>query len=181
MKETATLAGGCFWCTEAVFRRLRGVDSAVPGYSGGAVPNPTYEAVCSGTTGHTEAVQVIFDPAVIPFRTLLEVFFQLHDPTTLNRQGEDVGSQYRSAVFYHDEAQKTTAEEVIAEVNASGHYRDPVVTEVRPLDVFYPAESYHLDYYERNRTRNPYCMIVIDPKVRKLYKDYAELLASQPD
>ncbi len=179
MTETATLAGGCFWCTEAVFRRLRGVDSAVPGYSGGSVPNPSYEAVCNGTTGHAEAVQVVFDPEVISFKTLLEVFFHLHDPTTLNRQGEDVGTQYRSAVFYHDEAQKQTAEAVIRDVNASGYYRNPVVTEVVPLDAFYTAESYHMDYYERNRQRNPYCTVVIDPKVLKLYKDYADLVAAE--
>jgi peptide-methionine (S)-S-oxide reductase len=179
MTETATLAGGCFWCTEAVFRRLRGVDSAVPGYSGGSVPNPSYEAVCNGTTGHAEAVQVVFDPEVISFKTLLEVFFHLHDPTTPNRQGEDVGTQYRSAVFYHDDAQKQTAEAVIKDVNASGSYRNPVVTEVAPLDVFYTAENYHMDYYERNRLRNPYCTVVIDPKVLKLYKDYADLVAAE--
>jgi peptide-methionine (S)-S-oxide reductase len=179
MTETATLAGGCFWCTEAVFRRLRGVEAAVPGYTGGQVPNPSYDAVCSGSTGHAEAVQVTFDPEVISYRTLLEVFFHLHDPTTLNRQGEDYGTQYRSAVYYHDDEQKRIAEEVIAEVNASGAYRDPVVTEVAPATEFYPAESYHLDYYERNRMLNPYCMIVIDPKVRKLYKDYADLVATE--
>jgi peptide-methionine (S)-S-oxide reductase len=175
--ETATLAGGCFWCTEAVFRRLRGVKAAVPGYSGGHVPNPTYEAVCSGTTGHAEAVQVTFDPEVISFRTLLDVFFKLHDPTTLNRQGEDVGTQYRSAIFYHDESQKQAAEEAIREVDASGYYKDRVVTEVTPFQAFYPAEQYHVDYYERNRLRNPYCMIVIDPKITKLYKDFSPLLA----
>jgi len=175
--ETATLAGGCFWCTEAVFRRLRGVESAVPGYSGGHVPNPTYEAVCAGTTGHAEAVQVTFDPDVISFRTLLEVFFKLHDPTTPDRQGEDVGPQYRSAIFYHDEAQKQVAEEVIREVDASGYYKDRVVTEVTPFEAFYPAEAYHVDYYERNRLRNPYCMVVIDPKIRKLYKEFSPLLA----
>jgi peptide-methionine (S)-S-oxide reductase len=179
MTETATLAGGCFWCTEAVFRRLRGVESAVPGYTGGKVPNPSYEAVCSGATGHAEAVQVTFDPEVISYRTLLEVFFHLHDPTTLNRQGEDYGTQYRSAIYYDDDDQKRIAEEVVAEVNASGAYSDPVVTEVAPAAEFYPAESYHLDYYERNRMLNPYCMIVIDPKIRKLYKDYAELVATE--
>jgi peptide-methionine (S)-S-oxide reductase len=174
--ETATLAGGCFWCTEAVFRRLKGVEKAVPGYSGGQVPNPTYEAVCRGTTGHAEAVQITFDPEVISFRTLLEVFFKLHDPTTLNRQGEDVGTQYRSAVFYHDDAQKEAAEEAIREVNASGYYSNKAVTEVSPYAEFYPAESYHMDYYERNRQFNPYCTIVIDPKIRKLYKDFEPLL-----
>jgi peptide-methionine (S)-S-oxide reductase len=176
MKETATLASGCFWCTEAVFRRLRGVESAIPGYTGGQVPNPTYEAVCRGTTGHAEAVQIVFDPDVISYRTLLDVFFALHDPTTLNRQGEDVGTQYRSAVYYHDDAQKKAADEAIAAVNASGHYPDRVVTEVTPAVEFYPAEQYHMDYYERNRNFNPYCMVVIDPKIRKLYKDYASLV-----
>jgi peptide-methionine (S)-S-oxide reductase len=156
--ETATLAGGCFWCTEAVFRRLKGVEKAVPGYSGGQVPHPTY------------------DPEVISFKTLLEVFFKLHDPTTLNRQGEDVGTQYRSAVFYHDEAQKEEAEAAIAEVNSSGYYSNRVVTEVTPVTEFYPAESYHMDYYERNRQSNPYCTIIIDPKIRKLYKDFEPLL-----
>ena len=177
MTETATLAGGCFWCTEAVFRRLRGVESAIPGYTGGHVPHPSYEAVCSGATGHAEAVQVTFDPAVISYRTLLEVFFKLHDPTTLNRQGEDYGSQYRSGVYYHDEGQKKTAEDAITEVNASGVYRDSVVTEVAPASDFYPADRYHMDYYERNRA-TPYCMMVIDPKVRKLYKDFGQLVAS---
>jgi peptide-methionine (S)-S-oxide reductase len=176
MAETATLAGGCFWCTEAVFRRLRGVESAIPGYIGGHVPNPTYEAVCAGTTGHAEAVEVKFDPDQISFDTLLEVFFHLHDPTTLNRQGEDVGTQYRSAVYYHNEAQKRAAEDAIRSVDASGTYKDKVVTEVTPAGVFYPAEKYHLDYYERNRSLNPYCMIVIDPKIRKLYKDYEALV-----
>ncbi len=176
MSETATLAGGCFWCTEAVFRRLRGVESAVPGYTGGRIANPTYEAVCAGITGHAEAAQVTFDPEVISFKTLLDVFFNLHDPTTLNRQGEDVGTQYRSAIYYHDEAQKQAAEDAIKAVDASGHYTDKVVTEVAPLDVFYPAEKYHLDYYERNRAFNPYCTVIIDPKIRKLYKDYQELI-----
>ncbi|HEY7268840.1 MAG TPA: peptide-methionine (S)-S-oxide reductase MsrA [Dehalococcoidia bacterium] len=175
--EIATLAGGCFWCTEAVFRRLRGVQSAVPGYTGGQVANPTYEAVCGGATGHAEAVRVTFDPEVISFKTLLEVFFKLHDPTTLNRQGEDVGTQYRSAVFYHDEAQKQVAEAEIAEVNASGYYPNKVVTEVTPISEFYPAEQYHMDYYERNRSYNPYCTVIIDPKIRKLYKDFEPLLA----
>ncbi|HXH22630.1 MAG TPA: peptide-methionine (S)-S-oxide reductase MsrA [Dehalococcoidia bacterium] len=176
MTEKATLAGGCFWCTEAVFRRLKGVHSAVPGYTGGHVPNPSYEAVCDGSTGHAEAVEITFDPDVISYRTLLDVFFHLHDPTTLNRQGEDYGTQYRSAIYYHDEDQRRTAEEVIAEVNASGVYQDPVVTEVKPASEFYPAESYHRDYYERNRMLNPYCMIVIDPKIRKLYQDYGDLV-----
>lgn len=155
---------------------MRGVEAAVPGYAGGHVANPTYDAVCSETTGHAEAVQVTFDPEVISFRTLLEVFFKVHDPTTLNRQGEDVGKHYRSAVFYHDEEQKRTAEEVIREVDASGYYRNSVVTEVVPYTAFYGAEPDHFDYYERNRFANPYCMVVIDPKIRKLQKEFADLL-----
>ncbi|MPZ49211.1 MAG: peptide-methionine (S)-S-oxide reductase MsrA [Dehalococcoidia bacterium] len=174
--ETATFAGGCFWCTEAVFQRLKGVESVMPGYTGGAIANPTYDQVCSGRTGHAEAVQVTFDPAVISYETLLNVFFQLHDPTTLNRQGADAGTQYRSAVFYHDEAQKETAERVKAEVDASGHYSDKLVTEISPLTDFYPAEAYHQDFYQRNQTY-PYCQVVIDPKITKLYKTFSELTA----
>jgi peptide-methionine (S)-S-oxide reductase len=170
----ATFAGGCFWCTEAVFRRLKGVESATPGYSGGNVANPTYEQVCSGRTGHAEAVQISFDPEVLSFEQLLNVFFELHDPTTLNQQGNDIGTQYRSSVFFHDEAQKETAERVIAEVNASGHYRSKVVTEVVPYDVFYPAENYHMDFYERNPDYG-YCRVIIDPKITKLYKNFSEL------
>ena len=172
--ETATFAGGCFWCIEAVFQRLRGVEKVVSGYTGGSVPNPSYQAVCTGATGHAEAVQVRFDPAVISFETLCNVFFKLHDPTTLNRQGGDVGTQYRSAVFYHDDAQQETAERVIAEVNASGEYPNPIVTEVSPLGEYYAAEEYHQDFYNQNQTY-PYCSVVIDPKVRKLYKDFNEL------
>lgn len=176
MTETATLAGGCFWCTEAVFRRLKGVATVMPGYTGGHVPNPSYDAICDGTTGHAEAVRLTFDPEVISYRTLLDVFFHLHDPTTLNRQGEDVGTQYRSAVYYQDEAQKLIAEEAIRELDASGHYPGKVVTEVTPALEFYPAEGYHLFYYERNRAMNSYCMVVIDPKIRKLYQDYSDLI-----
>ncbi len=170
----ATLAGGCFWCTEAVFKRLRGVESVTPGYSGGNRPDPTYEEVCSGTTGHAEAVQVDFNPAVVPFETVLDVFFATHDPTTLNRQGYDVGTQYRSAVFYHDEAQKAAVERKIEAVNAAGEYADPVVTEVTPYSEFYPADDYHLEFYERNRAY-PYCRAIIDPKIQKLLKRYGEL------
>ncbi len=172
----ATLAGGCFWCTEAVIKRLRGVSSVIPGYSGGTTPDPTYEQVCSGRTGHAEAIEIEFDPDEISYEDLLHVFFKLHDPTTLNRQGADVGTQYRSAVFYRDEEQKETAERVIEEVNASGEYRDKVVTEVTPYAGFYPAEEYHLDFYDRNRMY-PYCQVVIDPKIEKLYKTFAEKLA----
>lgn len=174
---TATLAGGCFWCTEAVFDRLKGVESVLPGYTGGQKANPTYEEVCTGRTGHAEAVQVNFDPDQISYDDLLHIFFKLHDPTTLNRQGGDVGTQYRSAVYYHDEAQKEAAERIIAEVDASGEYRDPVVTEVSPAGEYYAAEDYHLDFYERNREFG-YCRVVIDPKITKLYKDYSEKLAT---
>jgi len=176
VSETATFAGGCFWCTEAVFLRLKGVESVTPGYTGGALPDPTYEQVCSGRTGHAEAVQIVFDPEVISFEQLLDVFFELHDPTTLNRQGADAGTQYRSAVFYHDEAQKETVERVKAAVDASGHYRDKVVTEIAPLTEFYAAEAYHQDFYERNQTY-PYCRVVIDPKIQKLYKSFSEITA----
>jgi peptide-methionine (S)-S-oxide reductase len=171
--ETATLASGCFWCIEAVLNRVRGVQSVMPGYTGGELPNPSYEAVCTGRTGHAEAVQVVFDPDVVTFETLLHVFFATHDPTQLNRQGGDVGTQYRTAIFYHDAAQKETAEKVIKELEPD--YSDPIVTEVTPLDVFYPAEDYHQAYYERNRDRNPYCRIIIDPKVQKLLSSYGEL------
>jgi peptide-methionine (S)-S-oxide reductase len=172
--ETMTVAGGCFWCTEAVFKRLRGVESVTPGYTGGHLPDPTYNEVCSGTTGHAEAVQVVFDPEVISYETLLEVFLHLHDPTTLNQQGADVGTQYRSAVFYHDERQKQTAETVIARIDASGLYPDPIVTEVSPVGVFYPAEDYHFDFYDANRSY-PYCTFVIDPKITKLYREFEGL------
>ena len=175
--ETATFAGGCFWCTEAVFERLKGVESVTSGYTGGELANPTYEQVCSGRTGHAEAVQIVFDPAVLSYETLLNVFFELHDPTTLNRQGADAGTQYRSAVFYQDEAQKQTAERVKAEVDASGHYSDKLVTEIAPLTEFYAAETYHQDFYNRNETY-PYCQVVIDPKITKLYKNFGELTAT---
>jgi len=171
--EQATLAGGCFWCLEAVFLELRGVERVESGYAGGHLPNPTYKQVCSGATGHAEVVQVTFDPAVIPFRELLRIFFTLHDPTTLNRQGADVGTQYRSAIFYHSPEQKADVEAAIAEIAASEVWKDKIVTEVVPLDVFYPAEEYHRDYYRRN-PRQGYCQIVIAPKVAKLRKLYFE-------
>ena len=171
----ATLAGGCFWCTEAVFQRPRGVESVLSGYTGGQVENPTYEQVCTGRTGHAEAIQVSFDPSVISYAEILEVFFHLHDPTTLNRQGADVGTQYRSAIYYHDDEQKRTAERVLAEVGASKTYESPIVTEITPAGVFYPAEDYHLDFYNRNQS-NMYCNAVIDPKVRKLMRDYSDKL-----
>ncbi len=175
MTEHATLAGGCFWCLEAVFLELRGVERVESGYAGGHLPDPTYEQVCTGATGHAEAVQVTFDPAVVSYRDLLRIFFTMHDPTTLNRQGADVGTQYRSAVFYHSPSQKADAEAAIAEVAASGAWPGKIVTELAPLDVFYPAEEYHRDYYRRN-PRQGYCQFVIAPKVAKLRKEWLEKL-----
>jgi peptide-methionine (S)-S-oxide reductase len=176
--ELATLAGGCFWCLEAVFEQLRGVTKVTSGYAGGHVPNPSYEAVCTGTTGHAEVVQVAFDPDEISFRDLLGVFFTLHDPTTLDRQGGDVGTQYRSAVFYHDDAQRRTAEEVVREMEAEHAFDDPIVTKIEPLDAFYPAEEYHREYYRRNPNQ-PYCRAVITPKVAKLRSKYLARLKQQ--
>jgi peptide-methionine (S)-S-oxide reductase len=171
MAEKATLGGGCFWCLEAVYEELRGVEKVESGYAGGADPNPTYRRVCTGTTGHAEVVQVTFDPEVVSFREILEVFFTIHDPTTPNRQGADVGTQYRSAIFYHDEEQRRVAEEVIAELEARHLWDDPIVTEVTPLDTFYAAEDYHQGYY-RNNAYQPYCLVVIAPKVAKFRKEY---------
>ncbi len=173
--EQATLAGGCFWCLEAAFLQLKGVERVESGYAGGHLPDPTYQEVCTGTTGHAEVVRVTFDPAVIAYRDLLHVFFTIHDPTTLNRQGADVGTQYRSAVFYQSPAQRAEAEAVIAEVAASGAWNGKIVTEVAPLDVFYPAEAYHRDYYERNPNQG-YCRVVIAPKVAKVRKEFFERL-----
>lgn len=173
--ELATLAGGCFWCLEAVFEQLRGVSNVSSGYAGGHVPNPTYEAVCTGTTGHAEVVQVAFDPATISFRDLLGVFFTLHDPTTLDRQGGDVGTQYRSAIFYHDDEQRRTAAAVIRELEAEHVFDDPIVTQIEPLATFYPAEEYHREYYRRNPNQ-PYCRAVIAPKVSKLRSKHLEKL-----
>ena len=170
-KEVATLAGGCFWCLEAVYDQLRGVDDVVSGYAGGRVRNPSYQAVCAGTTGHAEVVQVTFDPAVVSFREILEVFFTIHDPTTLNRQGADVGTQYRSAIFYHSPEQKATAELVIREIDAAKIWPAPIVTEVAPFTEFYPAEDYHQEYFARNPTQG-YCSFVIAPKVAKFRKQY---------
>ena len=170
-KQIATLGGGCFWCLEAVYDDLIGVESVVSGYAGGHVPNPTYEQVCAKTTGHAEVVQLTFDATVITFRELLEVFFTIHDPTTLNRQGNDVGPQYRSAIYYHDDAQKETSETVIAEFNAAKLWANPIVTEVSPLDIFYPAEDYHQNYFENNPYQ-PYCQIVVAPKVAKFRKKF---------
>jgi peptide-methionine (S)-S-oxide reductase len=174
-REVATLGGGCFWCLEAVFEQLRGVEKVESGYAGGHVPRPTYRAVCEGTTGHAEVVQVTFDPARASFREILEVFFTIHDPTTLNRQGGDVGTQYRSAIFHHSPEQKRVAEEVIAEFTSKGVWSDPIVTEVVPLTEFHPAEDYHQEYF-RNNTRQPYCQFVIEPKVSKFRKQYVDRL-----
>jgi peptide-methionine (S)-S-oxide reductase len=167
----ATLGGGCFWCLEAVFEQLRGVHAVRSGYAGGAPPDPSYELVCTGTTGHAEVVQVTFDPGVIDYRDILRIFFVMHDPTQLNRQGADVGTQYRSVIFTHDEAQRQVADEVVAELTRNAVFDQAVVTEITPLDVFYPAEAYHQEYYRRN-TRQPYCQAMIAPKVAKLRKDY---------
>lgn len=171
----ATLAGGCFWCLEAVYKELRGVSRVVSGYAGGHVESPTYREVCEGTTGHAEVVQITFDPSAVTYKELLEVFFTIHDPTTLNRQGADVGTQYRSAVFYHTPEQRETAEQVIAEMSAAGVWDSPIVTEVTPLDKFYPAEDYHQDYFEKNPTQ-PYCRAVVAPKVSKFRKLFLDRL-----
>jgi len=175
IKETATLAGGCFWCLEAVFDDLRGVEDVVSGYSGGTVPDPTYNQVCAGTTGHAEVVQLTFDSQSVSFRELLQIFFTIHDPTTLNRQGADVGTQYRSAVFYHSPEQKEIAEGIIAELNIAKVWDAPIVTEVVPLTKFYPAEEYHQEYYIRNPGQG-YCRAVVAPKVAKFRKQYLEKL-----
>jgi peptide-methionine (S)-S-oxide reductase len=169
--ETVTLGGGCFWCLEAVYNALRGVERVISGYAGGKVPFPTYEQVCSGRTGHAEVVQVGFDPEVIAYHEILEVFFTIHDPTTLDRQGADVGTQYRSAIFYETPEQQAIAQEVIDQTNASGIWRSPIVTQVAPLDRFYPAEGYHQNYFELNQYQ-PYCQIVIAPKVAKVRERY---------
>ncbi len=174
-REAATLAGGCFWCTEAIFNELRGIEKVESGYSGGTVSNPSYQQVCSGSTGHAEAVQVTFDPKVISFRDILRVFFTTHDPTTLNRQGADMGTQYRSAVFYHDGAQRGVAEEVIREVNASKVWKKPVVTEVSPFKAFYRAEDYHQDFF-KNNPDSGYCQVVIEPKIVKFREHYRDRL-----
>jgi len=173
--EVATLGGGCFWCLEAVFKEVRGVERVVPGYSGGHVPHPTYEEVCTGETGHAEVVQITFDPQVISYRQLLEIFFEIHDPTTLNRQGEDVGTQYRSTIFYHSPEQKETALKLIDELERSGRWPDPIVTKVEPFTAFYPAEEYHLDYFARNPNQ-PYCRLVIAPKVSSFKRKFAAAL-----
>jgi len=173
--QVATLAGGCFWCLEAVFDELKGVESVESGYTGGKVPNPTYAQVCDGDTGHAEAVQVTFDPQVLSYHDLLTIFFAIHDPTTLNRQGADAGTQYRSAIFYHDEQQKEIAGQVIQEITDSSIWDNPIVTEVTPFDKFYLAEDYHQEYFAHNSLQ-PYCRIVIAPKVSKFRQMFVDRL-----
>jgi peptide-methionine (S)-S-oxide reductase len=177
MQETATLGGGCFWCLEAVYDEMDGVVSVESGYMGGHVDNPSYRAVCSGTTGHVEVVQVTFDPAVTSYREILEVFFAMHDPTSMDRQGNDAGPQYRSVIFYHSDQQRSTAEETIGELNAEGIWRQPIVTEVRPAEKFYIAEDYHQEYF-RNNPSQPYCAYLVAPKVAKFRQKFAKKLRS---
>lgn len=173
--EIATLGGGCFWCLDPIYAELVGVEKVEAGYSGGEVKNPSYELICTGTTGHAEVVQVTFDPKIITYEEILKIFFTIHDPTTLNRQGADVGTQYRSVIFYHDETQKETAERVIQEIEREGIWHDPIVTQVLPLDVFYVAEDYHQDYFKNNPGQG-YCRVVIAPKVAKFRQKYVEKL-----
>lgn len=175
---TATLAGGCFWCLEAVFDQVKGVHAVESGYAGGQMKNPSYREVCNGDTGHAEVVQIRYDPNVVSYQDLLNVFFGIHDPTTLNRQGADVGTQYRSAIFYHNEEQKNTAENVIKSLGTQKIFDHPIVTEVVPLDTFYMAEDYHQEYFARNPYQ-PYCMAVVSPKVSKFRKHYQELLKKE--
>jgi peptide-methionine (S)-S-oxide reductase len=174
-EQTATFGGGCFWCIEAVFQRLTGVSHVESGYMGGHVDTPTYRQVCGGDSGHVEVVRITFDPDQISYRELLDVFFAVHDPTTLNRQGNDAGEQYRSVIFYADEEQQRIAEDVIAEMTAGKEFSEPIVTAVEPASTFYPAEGYHQNYYNEN-SRQPYCMFVISPKLAKLEKKFAEKL-----
>jgi peptide-methionine (S)-S-oxide reductase len=178
VNEVATLAGGCFWCLEAVFDELKGVQSVESGYSGGKLQSPTYAQVCDGDTGHAESVQITFDPTVLSYNDLLTVFFSIHDPTTLNRQGADVGTQYRSAIFYHDEQQKKVAEQVIQKISAAGLWDDPIVTEVVPFDKFYLAEDYHQEYFANNSFQ-PYCRAVIAPKVSKFRREFVNRLKKE--
>ena len=173
--EKATLGAGCFWCIEAIYQDLLGVEKVESGYTGGHVPHPTYREVCNGTTGHAEVAQITFDPEIISLADILYIFWRTHDPTTLNRQGADVGTQYRSAIFYHDEAQKAIAERSLAETEALGLWPNPIVTEIAPLDAFYVAEDYHQNYFKDNAFQ-PYCQMVIDPKVRKFRKEFQDRL-----
>jgi peptide-methionine (S)-S-oxide reductase len=174
MMEVATLAGGCFWCLEAVFDQLAGVESCESGYMGGRTENPTYDDICTGETGHAEVVRITYDPAILSFRDMLAVFFTIHDPTTLNRQGNDVGTQYRSAIFFHTPEQEADARQVIAGLSAKGLWSDPIVTEVVPASTFWQAEDYHQEYFERVGDRNPYCSFVVAPKVAKFRKHFLE-------
>ena len=176
--DTTVFGGGCFWCTEAVFKILRGVLSVTPGYAGGATEHPTYSEISSGETGHAEVIKIEYDPSQITFNDLLTVFFASHNPTTPNRQGADIGTQYRSVILYTNETQKSEAEKFIAELNASHEEGDRIVTEVKPLDIFYPAEDYHHDYYKRNPEKE-YCQLVINPKLEKVQKKFAELLKTR--
>lgn len=171
----ATLGGGCFWCVESAFLQVKGISNVQSGYTGGHTENPTYEQVCSGETGHAEVAQLTYDPEQISYRQILEIFFTLHDPTQVNRQGNDIGTQYRTSIFYHDDEQKREAEQIIAELESEGAFADPIVTEVSPLKVFYPAEDYHTNYFNRN-PENPYCQAVISPKLAKFRKTFAGLL-----
>jgi peptide-methionine (S)-S-oxide reductase len=173
--ETATLGAGCFWCVEAVFQDLKGVHSVISGYSGGHVPNPTYREVTSGRTGHAEVCQIVFDPSVIPYEDLLEIYWETHDPTTLNRQGADVGTQYRSVIFYHGPEQKRTAESLKKKLTAEGRFENPIVTEITAFEAFYEAEDYHQDYYSQNPNQ-PYCRVVISPKLKKFREKYKDAL-----
>jgi peptide-methionine (S)-S-oxide reductase len=176
--EMATLANGCFWCSEAIFKRLKGVNSVLPGYAGGLVKNPSYDQVCTGKTGHAEAIQIEFDPKVITFEKILDIFWHTHNPTTLNRQGNDIGTQYRSAVFFHDQKQKELAEKSKKELEKEGVYRDSVVTEITPFKNFYAAEDYHKNYYEKHQDA-PYCSFVIEPKMHKLLQEYGNYLSEE--
>lgn len=174
--DTATFGTGCFWCTEAIFQELNGVLNVTSGYSGGSTRNPTYKEVCSGETGHAECVQVVYEPGKISYDDLLQVFFEVHDPTSLNRQGADIGTQYRSAIFYHNDEQKQKAEYYKNELNKSGAYDKPIVTEITAFTKFYPAEDYHQEYYDNNKNTNPYCSVVIRPKLEKFEKVFAKKL-----
>lgn len=171
--QTATFGGGCFWCTEAIFKRIKGVFGVTSGYAGGKRENPSYDQVSSGVTGHAEVVQIKFDPKVIDYPALLDIFFNLHDPTTLNRQGNDIGTQYRSIIFYHTSKQKEEIKKAIDEIVKKKTYKDAIVTEIVPFDKFYPAENYHQDYFDKNKTQ-PYCSLVIAPKIHKLIKRYGD-------
>jgi peptide-methionine (S)-S-oxide reductase len=179
--ETATFGTGCFWCTEAIFKELNGVISVMPGYSGGHTVDPTYKEVCSGETGHAECTQIVFDASAISYDELLEVFFKVHDPTSLNRQGNDIGTQYRSVIFYHNDEQKRLAEKYKTELDRSGAWDKPIVTEIVPMEKFYPAENYHHDYYTYNKDKNPYCSFVVRPKIEKFRKVFKEKLKTQTD